>query len=300
LALAVPVLLGCSVLVFLLIHFAPGDPITSLIGVYPSVDQVAIMRHQLGLDQPLPIQYLLWLGRVLHGDLGTSLLTHTSVASSILQRLPTTLLLTAMSMAWALLIGITLGIASGFRRGGFIDTVSRVLSIIGISVPPFLAGIILILIFSVQLNLFPPGGSLDQYGLLALVLPSLALGIEYAAVVLRFTRASILEVLEQGYIRTARAKGLTPRAVEYRHAFGNALLPVLTVVGLRTGTLLSGALVTENVFSLPGLGTLLTGAIGLRDYPLVLGTTLVMAFMVVAVNLAVDLAYGLIDPRIKL
>jgi peptide/nickel transport system permease protein len=299
LLLLIPVLWGITAVVFLLIHSAPGDPITSFLGVHPSVEQVAKLRHLLGLDEPLPVQYVLWLSRVVHGDLGTSLLTHQSVADTILQRLPTTLALTLSSMILSALIGIPLGIASAMRRDGVLDNVGRTVAMVGISVPPFLAGLVLIIVFAVQFRLFPPGGSIAQYGPAALVLPSIALAIEFAAVIVRFTRASMLDVLDQDYVRTARAKGLSPRRVEYDHAFRNAFLPILTVIGLRTGVLLSGALVTENIFGLPGLGTLLTEAIGLRDYPLILGSVLVTALLFVFVNLVVDLVYVAVDPRVR-
>jgi peptide/nickel transport system permease protein len=299
LLLLIPVLWGITAVVFLLIHSAPGDPITAFLGVHPTVEQVAKLRHLLGLDQPLPVQYLFWLSRVLQGDLGTSLLTHQPVAQTILERVPTTLLLTVSAMILSALIGIPLGVASAMRRDGALDNVGRTVAMIGISIPPFLAGLVLIIVFAVQFRLFPPGGSISQYGLSALVLPSIALAIEFAAVIVRFSRASMLEVLDQDYVRTARAKGLAPKRIEYDHAFRNAFLPILTVIGLRTGVLLSGALVTENVFGLPGLGTLLTEAIGLRDYPLILGSVLVTALIFVFVNLVIDLIYVAVDPRVR-
>lgn len=297
--LLIPVLFGLSVLVFLLIHLAPGDPVTSQLGIHATPQTVARLRASLGLNEPLPVQYVLWLGRVFHGDLGTSLYAHEPVVDLIRQRFPTTLELTVASTGLALLIGIPLGVLSATHRDGLLDNIGRVLAIIGVSIPVFWLGFLLILAFAISLPLFPPGGSVSDYGPVALVLPSVTLGASFVGVVVRFTRASMLETLGQDYVRTARAKGLPEIAVEYRHALGNALIPVVTVVGLQVGLLLSGAVLTETVFSLPGLGLLMVDAVAARDYPLIMGSILVVAILVVLVNLAVDLLYGVLDPRVR-
>lgn len=299
LVLLVPVLLGVSIAVFLLVHLAPGDPVTSQLGLYPSPQTVARLRHSLGLDDPLPVQYIIWLGRVLHGDLGNSLYAHAPVTDLIIQRFPTTLALTVASTIFALVIGIPLGVVSATHRDGIVDHIGLILSMIGVSIPVFWLGFLLILALAVSIPIFPPGGSVSTYGPIALVLPAVTLGASFVGVVVRFTRATMLEVLGQDYVRTARAKGLSELRVNYEHALGNALIPLTTVVGLQVGLLLSGAVLTETVFSLPGLGLLMTDAVAARDYPLILGSVLAVAVLVVLVNLAVDLLYGVLDPRIR-
>jgi peptide/nickel transport system permease protein len=299
LLLLVPVLFGLSIFVFLLIHLAPGDPVETQLGIHATPQTIARLRLSLGLDQPLPVQYLIWLNRMLHGDLGTSLYAHAPVTSLILQRFPTTLVLTISSTVVALLIGVPLGVLSATRRGGVTDNVGRLISIIGISIPVFWLGFLLMLAFAVKIPIFPAGGSVSTYGPIALVLPTLTLGAAFAGVIVRFTRASMLEVLGQDYVRTARAKGLSARTVNYRHALRNALIPLVTVVGLQVGVLLAGAVLTETVFSLPGLGLLMTDAVAARDYPLILGCVLFVAVLVVLVNLVVDLLYGVLDPRVR-
>jgi peptide/nickel transport system permease protein len=297
--LLVPVLFGLSILAFLLIHLAPGDPVIAQLGLHPTAETVARLRASLGLNDPLPVQYLVWLQRTLRGDLGQSLYAHAPVIDLIIQRFPTTLALTVLSTLIALAIGLPLGVVSATRRDSIIDNLGRILAIVGVSVPVFWLGFLLILAFAVAIRIFPPGGSVTQYGPIALVLPSIALGASFVGVIVRFTRASMLEVLGQEYMRTARAKGLTSLTINYRHALRNALIPLVTVIGLQIGVLLSGAVLTETVFSLPGLGLLMTNAVGARDYPLILGCVLVIAVLVILVNLAVDLFYGALDPRIR-
>jgi peptide/nickel transport system permease protein len=294
-----PVLLGVTVLVFVLIRMAPGDPMTATLGIHPNPANVARLRLELGLDQPLPVQYLAWLGRVLHGDLGNSLYAHAPVLDLVLQRLPTTIALTVSSVVLAMGIGIPFGVLAA-TRGRLTDGLTRLVAVIGISMPVFWLGMILIICFSLVLRVVPAGGSIAQYGPVALLLPTITLGAAFAAVIVRLTRSSMLEVLGQDYIRTARAKGLARRDVEYRHALANALIPVVTVIGLQTGTLLSGAVLTETIFSLPGLGRLMADGVGARDYPLVLGIVLAVATLFVIVNLVVDVVYAVIDPRIRL
>ena len=297
--LGVPVLFGLSILVFLLIHLAPGDPVTSQLGIHATAETAARLRNSLGLNAPLPVQYALWLNRVVRLDLGTSLYAHAPVTELIAQRFPTTLALTVASILLSLVIGVPLGVVSAIRRDEIIDNVGRLFSIIDVSIPVFWLGFLLILAFAIGIPAFPPGGSVSEYGPIALVLPSVALGASFAGVVVRFTRAAMLEVLGADYIRTAQAKGLSKFAVNYRHALGNSLIPLVTVVGLQVGVLLSGAVLTETVFSLPGLGLLMVGAVAARDYPMILGTVLFVAVLVVLVNLAVDLLYGVLDPRVR-
>lgn len=297
--LGVPVLFGLSILVFLLIHLAPGDPVTAQLGIHATAETAARLRNSLGLNAPLPVQYALWLNRVVRLDLGTSLYAHAPVTELIAQRFPTTLALTVASILLSLVIGVPLGVVSATRRDEIVDNVGRVFSIIDVSIPVFWLGFLLILAFAIGIPAFPPGGSVSEYGPIALVLPSVTLGASFAGVVVRFTRAAMLEVLGEDYIRTAQAKGLSTFAVNYRHALANSLIPLVTVVGLQVGVLLSGAVLTETVFSLPGLGLLMVGAVAARDYPMILGTVLFVAVLVVLANLAVDLLYGVLDPRVR-
>lgn len=296
----VPVLIGISVLVFALVHLAPGDPVVAMLGIHPTAQEATRLRHELGLDKPLPEQYFVWLWRMLHGRLGTSLYAHEPVSTLILQRLPTTAELAGASIAIAVIAGIPLGVLSATKRGGVIDHTARFVSVVGISMPVFWLGILLIIAFSLEVHWFPPGGSVAEQGAIALVLPSLTLGLSFVGVVMRMTRASMLESLSGDYVKTARAKGLFEWEVHYKHALPNALLPVTTVIGLQVGTLLSGAVLTEAVFSLPGLGSLMADAVGARDYPLIMGSVLVVAALFVVVNLVVDVLYALIDPRVRL
>ena len=297
--LVIPVVVGVTVVVFALIHAAPGDPVQAMLGENPDPQVAALLRRDLGLDEPLPVQYVIWLGRVAQGDLGRSVFTREPVSKLILDRAPTTLGLAALSMTVAIAIGVPLGVLAATHKDGVFDNVSRMLAMLGVSMPVFWLGLVLIIVFALNLRVLPPGGSIDQHGPRALVLPAVALGTAFAALIMRLTRSAMLEVLGQDYIRTAHAKGLRRRSVHYRHALKAALIPVVTVIGFQTGTLLSGAVLTETVFSLPGLGRLLTSGIGARDYPLVLSSVLVVALIFVFVNLLVDVLYATLDPRIK-
>jgi peptide/nickel transport system permease protein len=295
-----PVLLGVSVLVFVLIHLAPGDPITTMLGVHARTPgEAARLRHLLGLDQPLPVQYVKWLGRVVRGDFGDSLYAHVPVIDLIAERLPLTLELTLVSMVLSVAVGIPFGVLSATRKDSLIDNLGRVLAMVGVSMPVFWLGLLLIIVFALRLGVLPPGGSVADHGPVALVLPSVTLAASFTAIVVRLTRSSVLEVLGEDYVRTAHAKGLPPALVSYRHALSNALIPVVTVVGLQTGTLLSGAVLTETIFALPGLGRLMVDAVGARDYPLVLASVLFVAVVYVVLNLLVDVTYALLDPRVR-
>ena len=294
--LALPVLVGVSVVVFVAIRLIPGDPAQLMAGQAATQEVVQQIRQSLGLDQPLPVQYLYFLRNVVRGDLGRSLFNGAPVVEELAQRFPRTVRLALASMAVASLIGIPAGILAATRRSTWVDTAVMLVALAGVSVPVFWLGLNLILLFSVRLQWLPSFGYETWRHL---VLPSLTLGAASAAIVARMTRSAMLEVLGQDYVRTARAKGLAERVVVSRHALRNALIPVVTVLGLQLGTLLSGAVLTETVFAWPGIGRLLVEAVLARDYPIIQGATLLIAATFVVLNVAVDVLYGLLDPRIR-
>jgi peptide/nickel transport system permease protein len=297
---AIPVLIGVSLVVFVLVHKAPGDPVQAMFGIRPPTPQAEVrIRHELGLDRSLPVQYVTWLGKAVRGQLGYSLYAHDSVAHLILQRLPTTVELTAVSMVLSIAIGIPLGVLSATRKDGILDNLGRVVSMVAVSMPVFWLGLLLLIVFALRFPILPAGGSVADEGWTALVLPSITLAASFTAIVVRLTRSSVLEVLGEDYVRTARAKGLPPLRINFRHALGNALIPVITVIGVQTGVLLSGAVLAETIFALPGLGRLMVDAVQARDYPLVMGSVLVVAVFYVAINLIVDVGYAVLDPRIR-
>jgi peptide/nickel transport system permease protein len=295
-AQSIIVLLGISLIVFIALHLT-GDPAAAMLrGGNPTRADILAMRHQLGLEQPLPVQYLTYLGRALHGDFGTSYYYQTSALQLVLQHLPATLLLTASSMVVSLAIAFPLGVLSATRRNTAVDFFGRVFALLGVSFPNFWLGIMLILIFAVHLNWLPPSG----YGSIQyLILPALTLGMILAGITTRLIRSSVLEVLREDYVRTARAKGLPRGRILRRHVVRNALLPVVTYIGLQFGTLLGGAVIIEQVFSWPGVGQLALGAVNQGDFPLVQASVLVLATLLIVVNLVVDLSYVFIDPRIQ-
>jgi ABC-type dipeptide/oligopeptide/nickel transport system permease component len=302
--LAIPTLLGVSFLVFLSIRFVPGDPAIALAGELATPELVQKVRSDLGLDQPLLIQYTTYMGNILQGDLGQSVRSQVPVMEEIQDRLPRTLLLTMVSLLVAGLIGIPLGIASARRPNSWFDTGSMVVALLGTSMPIFWLGLMLMILFAVMIPqwlnlggpLLPPTGSGTWQHL---VMPVMALAANSMALQARMTRACMLEVLGQDYIRTARAKGQRESTVIYFHALRNALLPIVTIIGLQFGTLLGGAVLTETVFSWPGIGRLLVDSIGYRDYPVIQGTVLVIAVGFVLINLLVDILYAYLDPRIQ-
>ena len=301
---AVPVLLGVSLVAFLLVRLVPGDPVTAMLGAQYSEPQALVLRERYGLDRPLPVQYAIWLGRVARGDLGRSVFTRQPVRAAIAQRLPVTLELTAIGLLFAFAVGVPLGTLAAVRPGGVADGAARVLGLFGISVPGFWLATLLILLLSLKLNLLPSGRFVPLTtdalaNLRHMLLPGLALGTAVAAVVMRTTRSAVLEVIGQDYVRTARAKGLAGRVVVARHVLRNAMVPVVTVVGLQAGYMLGGSVVIEQVFSLPGLGRLALQAINNRDYALLQGTILFVAVAFAMINLAVDLLYAVLDPRIR-
>jgi len=292
---AVPTLLGVAVIVFLMLRLLPGDPARVIAGVLASAEDVEHIRRQLGLDQPLVVQFALFLGGLLRLDLGLSARTSQPVMQEVLARLPYTFELAVMATAIATAIGIAAGVVAATHHNSKVDYLVSAASLCGVSMPVYWLGLMLIVVFAINLRWFPAAGA-DQPA--SFVLPSLTLASFTVALIARMTRSSMLEVLRQDYVQTARAKGLHERAVLYAHALRNALLPVITIVGLQFGTLLGGAVLTETVFGWPGIGQLLVESIFARDYPLVQGIVLTFSGLFILVNLAVDVLYAYVDPRI--
>ena len=306
LLLLVPVLAGVSVVIFMVLHLSPGDPVEIMLGSQATQEDRARLRAELGLDQPLHVQYGRWLGHVARGDLGRSLWMKRPVLDEVLGRFKATLVLTGTALLLSSLAGVALGVASATRPNSVLDRLSAVASLFGASMPTFWLGIVLMVIFALWLGWLPASGMYAAYGggdlrdLLAhLVLPTVTLAAASVTIIARLTRATMLETLGQDYIRTARAKGVVERAVVLRHGLKNALIPIVTVVGVQAGYLLGGAVLTETVFAWPGVGTLMVQGILARDFPLVQGCVLVVALSFVLVNLAVDLLYAWLDPRIR-
>lgn len=293
---AIPTLLLVTVAVFLFVHVLPGDPARLAAG--PDADQatVALVRHQLGLDAPLPQQFVRYFTHMLHGDLGVSLRTRRPVSSEIAERFMPTFLLTLTSMAWSVVFGIAIGIVTAVWRNRPPDAIGMTFAVSGISFPAFALGMVLMQVFSVELGWLPAIGadSWKHY-----ILPSITLGAGVAAVIARFTRAAFVEVMKEDYVRTARAKGVSERLVVIRHTFRNALIPVVTMMGLQFGFLLGGSIVVESVFAWPGMGSLLVDSVNARDYPVIQGLILLFSFEFIVINIAVDVLYGLINPTIR-
>jgi peptide/nickel transport system permease protein len=296
LLLTIPVLLGVATLVFSLIHFIPGDPAQAMLGEGAAPEDVAQLRERLGLDRPLLVQYGSFLKGLTRGDLGVSLRNDQPVTQQILERMPATAELALASMTVAVVIALPLGIIAAVWRGTAIDHSAMTLSLVGISVPNFWLGPLLAIVFAVELGWLPVGGR----GTLAhLVLPALTLGAALAAILARMTRASLLEELGEPYVLAARAKGVSRSRAVLRHAFRNSLIPIVTILGLQFGVVLTGAVITETIFAWPGIGRLLIQSISFRDYPTVQGCVLLIAVTYVGVNLITDLTYGFLDPRIR-
>ena len=324
LLLLVPILLGVSILIFIWIRALPGGPAQALLGERATAQSIEEIEQQYGLDEPVHVQYWTYVKTIAQGDLGTSVTSRRPVVDELEQRFPATVELAVVAMIFAVGLGIPLGFIAAKRYGGPVDQASLVVSLLGISIPVFFLAILLKYIFAVELGLLPTVGRISAtidlehptnfYVLDALiagdpealwdvlkhmVLPAIALGSIPLAIVARITRAAVLDVQNEDYVRTARAKGLAPRIVDFRHVFRNALLPITTIIGLQVGLLLSGAVLTETVFAWPGMGTWLVDAIKARNYPVLQGGILFVAFVFVLVNLLVDLLYGLINPRIR-
>jgi ABC-type dipeptide/oligopeptide/nickel transport system permease component len=294
---AVPVLFGVTLAVFSMLFLVPGDPVKMMLAEFvTSPEQVAQMRAQLHLDEPIPVQYGRFVGNALRGDLGTSIRSRRPVVTEIAENAASTAQLAVAGMLVAVVLGIPLGLLAALRRNSWLDVASMAVALLGVSMPSFWLGLLLIFVFSLQIGWFPATGGGD---IVHLVLPSVTLGAIASAIIARLTRSSMLEVLGQDYVRTARAKGLAWWGVVVRHALKNALIPVITIFGLQFGNLLAGAVIVETVFSRPGIGRLIVGGILAKDFPLVQGTVLFVATGYVLINVLVDIAYGFVDPRIR-
>ena len=302
----IPVLIIVSVVIFFLIHLTPGDPARTMLGDQATEEDIAALRESLGLNDPLPVQYLDWVKNVFHGDLGDSIFMNEPMTKIILDHIGPTVALTIYALIIALLIAIPLGITSARHRGRIQDQLISAFSMLGISIPSFLMGLFLILIFAVKLRILPDAGykPIGEYGfgtfIRYLTLPAISLGLMQAALITRMTRSSVLEVLNMDYIKMARAKGLKERIIVMKHAFRNALLPIITVIGQSFIALLSGAAVVETVFNIPGVGQLVVNSVERRDYEVIQAIVLVIAVINVVINLVVDLLYATADPRVRL
>ena len=293
-----------AVFVFLLLHLSPGDPVAIIAGDNATQDQIDAIRQRLGLDDPLPVQFLRWISHVVQGDLGVSIFSNEPVLKLVQQRLEPTVSLALTTLLVAVTLAVSFGVVAAWKAGSWIDRLLMVVSVVGFSVPVFVVGYLLIYVFAIQLRWLPVQGytSLSEgLGPWArnLVLPSLALGLAYVALIARITRASMLDVLSEDYIRTARAKGVATSSTLLKHALKNAGVPIVTVIGIGVALLISGVVITETVFNIPGVGRLVVDAISKRDYPIIQGVILIFSGVYVLVNLAVDLVYTLIDPRIR-
>jgi peptide/nickel transport system permease protein len=292
----VPILFGASILIFAVMRLIPGDPARQALGPEATGAQVEVLREAWKLDEPLAVQYIAWLNRAIQGDLGNSIVSRVPVTEELMTRFPATLQLTLSSMVVAVVFGLGFGIVAAVKHNTPVDRATMLFAILGICTPSFWLGLILLLTFSVRFQWFPSTGA---GGLSHLVLPALTLGVGAAAVVARVTRSSMIEIFSEDFVRTARAKGLGNRIIVTRHVLQNALIPVITILGLEFGGLLAGSVITETVFSYPGIGQLLITSINNRDFPIVQGTLLLFAVQFVIINLVVDLLYARVDPRIS-
>ncbi len=300
----IPVMGVVALFVFLLLHLSPGDPAAVIAGDYASSADIERIRDRLGLNEPVYVQFGTWLWDILRGDLGISIFTNLPVTTLIAQRVEPTLWLATTTIVFAVAVAVPMGVLAAWKAGTWIDRAVMVFAVLGFSVPVFVIGYVLIYGFSLKLNLLPVQGyrspTDDPLGFLShIILPTVTLGIVYVALIARMTRASVLEVLTEDYIRTAQAKGLPNRRVLLRHALRNAAVPIVTVIGIGVALLIGGVVVTETVFNIPGLGRLVVDAILKRDYPIIQGLMLIFAFVYVLVNLAIDIAYTFLDPRIR-
>ena len=300
----IPVMLVVAVLVFLMLRLTPGDPAAVIAGDNANAEQIAAIRTRLGLDQPIVVQFFIWFGQILRGDFGESFFFKKTVAELIASRLEPTLALSLSTILIAVAVAVPLGVLAAYKQGTLIDRIVRGFSVLGFSVPVFVIGYSLIYLFAIQLNWFPVQGYqrlADGLGgfLARLVLPSLTLSVIYIALIARMTRTSVLDVMGEDYIRTARAKGQVERKVLFNHALRNAAVPIVTVIGFGVALLIGGVVVTESVFTLPGIGRLTVDAVLARDYPTIQAVILLFSFVYVLINLVVDLAYRVFDPRIR-
>ncbi|MGH7153893.1 MAG: ABC transporter permease [Acetobacteraceae bacterium] len=301
---AVPILIIVSLITFAMIHLIPGDPAAVIAGLSATPDQIAQIRHDLGLDEPLLQQLVRWYINLFHGDLGTSLLLGQPVMHAVMLRLPVTIGLSLYSLVITLVLGLFSGIVAALKQNTWVDTAAMVFSMFGISIPNFYLGLLMIIFFAVDLGWLPTGGYVafvdDPWGwFVSMTMPAVSLALLLVGLLARITRSTMLEVLRQDYIRTARAKGLPMRRVVIKHALANALIPIVTVIGIIVSLLISGAVVTETLFSIPGMGQLLTQAVLNRDYPMVQGGLLIVTALLVLVNIGVDVIYAFLDPRVR-
>jgi len=302
---AAVVLLLVSLMTFAMIWLVPGDPASAFLDASATPEQVARLRVALGLDKPLPLQMADWYGRVLRGDLGQSILLNRSVAAALVERLPVTLSLAGFALAFAVVFGVAAGTVAAVNHDRWPDQAVMTIALIGLSTPEFWLGLVLILVFAVQLGWLPTGGFVPLFDsptgwLRTILLPALTIGLVQVGFIARMTRASMLEALGQDFVRTADAKGLSRFDVVVRHGLPNALIPILTVIGIVAGALLGGTVIIEQVFSIPGIGRLIIGAIAARDFPVMQGGLLFLAVIYLAVNLTVDILYAVVDPRVRL
>lgn len=296
----IPVIIGISIITFLMMTLVPGDPVVLMLGQHISPQTVENVRHGLGLDQPMLTRYLQYMWNALHGDFGRSYIQHETVAKMLLDKIPVTFRLTVVAMVIAVTFGVLIGILSAVKQYSFWDTLATFFAMTGVSVPTFWLGMMLQLLFGVILHILPVSGTGGEgFHLQNYLLPGFALGYASMAMYVRLTRSSMLEVIRQDYVRTARAKGLSSRVVIFKHAMKNALIPVATQAGMDFAGLMGGAILTETIFSLPGIGSMLYMAISRRDYPVVQGVTLFLALVFVVINLLVDVSYAVLDPRIR-
>ncbi len=301
----IPVMGVVAVFVFLMLRLAPGDPAAVIAGDYATAEDVARIREQLGLNQPIPVQFAKWIGALMQGDLGTSIFTNLPVTTLIAQRLEPTLLLALSTITFAVLVAVPLGTIAAWRSGSLLDRFVMLFSVAGFSVPVFVLGYILIYVLAMWLQWLPVQGykSPFEFGLLAflrhIALPTMTLSVIFIALIARMTRASVMEVLGEDYIRTARAKGQNELRVLLRHALRNAAVPIVTVIGIGIALLIGGVVVTESVYNIPGLGRLVLDAVLARDYPIIQGLILFFSFVYILINLLIDLSYTLLDPRIR-
>jgi peptide/nickel transport system permease protein len=301
---ALPILLIVSLITFAMIHLIPGDPAAAIAGLSATPEQIANIRHDLGLDQPLATQFVRWYANLLHGDLGRSLLLGQPVLEATLFRLPVTIGLSLYALVITLVIGLVTGVLAALRQNTWVDQAAMMFAMIGISLPNFYLGLLMIILFAVDLGWLPSGGYVSLWDnplgwLAGMTMPAVSLALLLAGLLARITRSTMLEVLRQDYIRTARAKGLPRRLVVVKHALSNALIPIVTVIGIIVSLLISGSVVTETLFSIPGVGQLLTQAVLNRDYPMVQGGLLIVTALLVLVNIGVDVIYAFLDPRVR-
>ncbi|NHN31756.1 ABC transporter permease [Paenibacillus agricola] len=304
LIMLLPTLLVPLFLVFFLLRLAPGDPASFMLGIDATPEQVDQLRDKMGLNEPLHIQLIIWLKQLVTMDLGDSIFLKQPVLQVILEHMPTTILLTIFSLIVAIIIGVGSGIISAVFRNKPVDHIAMTGAMVGVSMPEFWFGLMLILVFSVKLQWFPVAGFVPlSEGVFAclrsLTLPAMSLGLIQAAFIARITRSSMLDVIHEDFVRTARAKGLSPRLIVFKHVLRNALIPIITVIGITTAVLMGGAIAIETVFTLPGIGRMLISAVSRRDYPLIQGIVLFVSLMFIVINLVVDIIYTWVDPRIK-